>query len=358
MEGRNGEYQDGARLIGLLDEVIASLQYPGETYPSEKLSQLILEINSTWEKADTEEKRVNLLNIFDLAHRALLPAIQDLALKKRIEESRSTIYKTFILSECLIGEHVSTQRLDRVTQREIAANRMTRDHELRKIAETALAAPHLSDEQLFVMKATKLAFPNLTEDELLSKVDEYLQFIAKLENEISLLGERIRNGSEQRPVQRIESLLEEINNHWKLAKLEDDETNVFILHDCWYELKRLHLAILKDEKERSNFENAFYSEYMSHLLSLMSLITPTGESLAGSLPVDRALRVTEREITLGRLPEDAPLRQNALKAKAEGKTDLIMDGIREELRRNPLIQVADNFWILKTIRSFFRFFGI
>jgi len=207
----------------------------------------------------------------------------------------------------------------------------------------------IANEQLLIaIKATKLAFPNLTDDEIASKADEYLEFITTLADAISLLKEQIQNGGEQHPTQRIESVLEKIEQNWKIAKLEDDETNVILLLDSWYELKVLHLGILNGEKERSEFEENFYYEYMAHLLSFISSFSGTGESLKASLPIDRALSVIEREIALGRLPEDAPLCQNALKAKAEGKNDLIMDDIRAELQGNPLLKISDK------ITSFLR----
>ncbi|MBK9306885.1 MAG: hypothetical protein IPM58_07325 [Nitrospira sp.] len=143
------------RLVSLLDEVIASTEHPGETDSVPKLSQLIQEVISLWEKADTEEKRVNLLNIFDLAHRTLLPALEESDLKQRVEDAQSEIYNSFIVSECLIGENVSINRLDRVTRREIAANRMTKEHSLRSTADQGLAAPHLSEDELLEMVAVK-----------------------------------------------------------------------------------------------------------------------------------------------------------------------------------------------------------
>lgn len=183
------EHGEGARLIRLLDEVIASLQHPVEAYPFEKLSQLIREITSPWEKADTEEKRVNLLNIFDLAHRSLLPAIQDADLKKRIEESRTKIYNTFIVSECLIGEHISTQRLNRVTQREIAANRMTKDDDLRKTAEMALAAPYLTEEELLAMTAAKTDTPfSKHPQDAVAKFITAASYIKKIRSVLKLFG--------------------------------------------------------------------------------------------------------------------------------------------------------------------------
>lgn len=186
MDNHSGE---GSRLVSLLDEVIASIEHPGETNPFPKLSQLIQEVILLWEKADTEEKRVNLLNIFDLAHRMLLPALEDSDLKKRIEESQSTIYKTFIVQECLIGENISIDRLDRVTSREIAANRMTKDHSLRGIADQGLAAPHLSEDELLEMVAVKKNVVTASQPtKPVETILETTSFVKKIRSAFKLFG--------------------------------------------------------------------------------------------------------------------------------------------------------------------------
>lgn len=154
-EGMDKDSREGHRLVSLLDEVIDIMEHPGKTDPSQKLSQLIQDVSSLWEKADTEEKRVNLLNLFDVAHRMLLPILEDPHLKKRVEEAQSRIYNSFIVSECLIGTNVSVERLDRITKREIAANRMTDGHSLRTTAIQGISAPHLTEDELLKMAAAE-----------------------------------------------------------------------------------------------------------------------------------------------------------------------------------------------------------
>lgn len=183
IEDQSGER---SRLVKLLDDVIASLGNPDQT---QKLSQLILEINDEWENADTEEKRVSLLDLFDLAHRAVLPALKDPDLKERIEESQSKIYKTFIVSECLIGENVSIDRLDRVTKREIAANRMTKDHTLRNIADQGLAAPYLSEDELLEMVAVKGNVATTVQPQNpVATILEATSFVKKIRSALRLFG--------------------------------------------------------------------------------------------------------------------------------------------------------------------------
>jgi hypothetical protein len=63
-------------------------------------------------------------------------------------------YKALIVQECLVGSDlpgggdVSVELLKAVTDREIAAGRMTEDHSLRQLALTTFAAPHLTHAQL------------------------------------------------------------------------------------------------------------------------------------------------------------------------------------------------------------------
>ena len=211
------------------------------------------------------------------------------------------------------------------------------------------------DMMMKTMSATKDMFIGCIADEEECRL--LGEGIAITKHEVVQLRKRMNDGAEDHPAQKIESLLNDINMYWGSAKLEDNETKVFVLHDCWYELKHLYISTLSDD-ELSKFTEPFFHQYMAQLLSMSSLITQTGDQPSGSLPVDRMLRVTEREISLGRLTDDAPIRQNALKAKAEGKTDLIMDDIREHLRQNPINKIVDTFSKLKKIRSFLRIFGI
>lgn len=181
--------------------------------------------------------------------------------------------------------------------------------------------------------------------------------IAMLRYEVSQLTKSIQAGTQEHPAEKIESILKDIQPFWKSAMLEDNELKLFVLHDCWYELKALYRSTLQ-EKDFTKFDDDFYYAYMGQLFSMSSYVTQNGETLSSGLPVDRVLRVTEREIKLGRLPEDFPFRQNALKAKAEGKTDLFWSAVEENRQSNPIVKVLDVVSRLKKVRSVLRVFGI
>jgi hypothetical protein len=106
------------------------------------------EIHDEHERAETMEERVILLEIFkavmDQVERAGLTT-DDLT---TFRAARLKDYRLLIVRECMIGENVSTETLDAVTQREVAADRMAPDDELRQLAVKGMAAPHLSPAEL------------------------------------------------------------------------------------------------------------------------------------------------------------------------------------------------------------------
>ena len=95
---------------------------------------------------DSEEKLVSQANQTQL--------LED------FRNARTQDYKIFILQECTVGldSPWRWRRLHRVatmtvTNREIAAGRMTEDHSMRKIAVEGAAAPHLSHAELLAKHA-------------------------------------------------------------------------------------------------------------------------------------------------------------------------------------------------------------
>jgi len=108
---------------------------------------IIQKIDNEFPGAETEEKRVALLAVFkatmDIAESQIAP--EDV---ERFKEARSKHYKTFIVQECLVGQNVCTETLYAVTGREVAAGRMAPDDTLRKNAEAAMVAPHLTRAEL------------------------------------------------------------------------------------------------------------------------------------------------------------------------------------------------------------------
>jgi hypothetical protein len=77
-----------------------------------------------------------------------------------LQQARAQDYKIFILKEStvgldtpVVGGDVSVDMLMAVTNREIAAGRMTEHQSMRKIAVEGAAAPHLSHAELLAKHA-------------------------------------------------------------------------------------------------------------------------------------------------------------------------------------------------------------
>jgi hypothetical protein len=97
---------------------------------------------------DSEEKLVSQANQANQAQ-----------LLEDFRKARTQDYKIFILQECTVGldspggGDVSIELLMTVTNREIAAGRMTEHHSMRKIAVEGAAAPHFSHAELLAKHA-------------------------------------------------------------------------------------------------------------------------------------------------------------------------------------------------------------
>ena len=90
------------------------------------------EIAEEYSKA-SESDRVSLLELFNVIMDSVESNVSrpDLA---GFRTARAQDYNRMLVSECLIDERVSPNALGRVTQREVAAGRMSPDHELRRLA--------------------------------------------------------------------------------------------------------------------------------------------------------------------------------------------------------------------------------
>ncbi len=97
----------------------------------------------------TENKITGLLATFkavmDVAETTIHPDDLD-----AVKIARDKQYKTFIFQEATVGEHICVETLYSVTQREIMAGRMPLNHSCRQLAEQAMAAPHLSRNDLLM----------------------------------------------------------------------------------------------------------------------------------------------------------------------------------------------------------------
>jgi hypothetical protein len=119
-----------------------------------------------FDAATTSDQRAAVLAIFkatmDAVERNLTSRGGQEELLAKIKEARAKDYKIFIYQECtvgldtpVVGGDISVDMLMAVTNREIAAGRMTEDHSARKLAVESAAAPHLSHAEL-VAKHAKL----------------------------------------------------------------------------------------------------------------------------------------------------------------------------------------------------------
>ena len=100
------------------------------------------------------EKRDSLLQTFkivmDIAETVIQPVDLD-----RVRAARDRQYKTFIFQESMVGESICVETLYTVTLREIDAGRMLHYHSCRKIAVDAIAASHLTRNELLINRNEK-----------------------------------------------------------------------------------------------------------------------------------------------------------------------------------------------------------
>lgn len=112
--------------------------------------------------AKTSEERAALLALF----KATFDITEAHVAKNKpealagLQKARAYDYKLFIYTECtvgldtpIVGGDVSVDMLINVTDREIAAGRMTEDHSIRKIAIEGASMPHLSHDELLAKHA-------------------------------------------------------------------------------------------------------------------------------------------------------------------------------------------------------------
>jgi hypothetical protein len=143
----------GKQIIELtvrLDRVVRHMEQPDAVVPKDECYAIIQEVGEQWKTADTEPKRVALLETLKTTYDILQTTMHGEDVKG-FAEYRDQLYKALLLSEVMIGTNVSTAKLVAVTNREISSVRMKEDHELRKMADMASAVPYLSDEELYKM---------------------------------------------------------------------------------------------------------------------------------------------------------------------------------------------------------------
>jgi hypothetical protein len=111
------------------------------------LPEIMQKISDEFTKADTVEKREALLQL----RHTLLALVESTVAAESLDEFRAATakqYSAYIVEECLVGQNICVDTLDAVTRREVAAGRMSPDHNLRKHAAEAVLEPHFSREEL------------------------------------------------------------------------------------------------------------------------------------------------------------------------------------------------------------------
>ncbi|CAE6814115.1 hypothetical protein R69746_05754 [Paraburkholderia aspalathi] len=113
------------------------LDAPGA--PFINTEEILAQISDEFGSAKTEEMRVILLGLFkttmDIVERRFTP--EDL---EQFKTLRNQFYNGLLIREAFVGEDVSPEILDAVTQREVAAGRMAPDDELRRLAQVGVFA--------------------------------------------------------------------------------------------------------------------------------------------------------------------------------------------------------------------------
>lgn len=139
------EIVDGPLLFQLLNA-------PGA--PLTNWQEIIEEINREFDRVKTEESRSALLATF----KAVMDIVEATVPHEQLstfQDARYKHYSSFIVQEALVGQNVCVETLYAVTGREVEADRMPPDHKLRKAAEMAMAAPHLSRAELLAQTSAQ-----------------------------------------------------------------------------------------------------------------------------------------------------------------------------------------------------------
>jgi hypothetical protein len=113
-------------------------------------------IHDEFDAAETENEREALLGVFqavmDQVERAGIVEPENIP---AFNQARLRDYSLLIVKECVVGENVCTQTLDRVTRREVEAGRMEPDHELRRAAIEGLNTEHFTRAELIMRASIK-----------------------------------------------------------------------------------------------------------------------------------------------------------------------------------------------------------
>jgi len=115
------------------------------------------QIHDASERTTDSGERVLLLQIFhsvmELVERGTDMSPEDLQL---FRDTRAKDYRLLLMREVLVGQNVSVELLNAVTQREVQAGRMSEDDELRQLAVTGIASPYLTVQELLKIEQDRI----------------------------------------------------------------------------------------------------------------------------------------------------------------------------------------------------------
>ena len=116
------------------------------------------QIHDAAERTTDSGERVLLLqllhSVMDLVERSGNIAPEDLL---AFRDTRAKDYRLLLMREVLIGQNVSVELLNAVTQRELQAGRMPEDDELRQLAVNGIAEPYLTVAELLKIESDRIA---------------------------------------------------------------------------------------------------------------------------------------------------------------------------------------------------------
>jgi type VI protein secretion system component VasK len=178
-----------------------------------------------------------------------------------------------------------------VTNREIAAGRMTPDDPIRQLAVKAAAAPHLSHAE------------SLAQEEAKKRSDAAIQSLAN-----ELTSAKNFNVADARA---------KIQKAWIATTTSDQRGRVLAIFKVVMDEAEQRLVGQGDEKAEllADFQKARVQDYNLFILEecTVGLDTPV---VGGDASVDMLMSVTNREIAAGRMTEDHAMRKHAVKLAA------------------------------------------
>ena len=210
-------------------------------------------------------------------------------------EARADDYTKLVVKESTVDGTVegtiSPEVFMAVTNREIAAGRMTPDDPIRQLAVQAAAAPHLSLAESLALEETK------------KRSDAAIQSLA---NELT----SAKNFS-------VADARAKIQKAWAATTTSDQRGRVLEIFKVVMDEAEQGLVGQGDDKAElsADFQKARVQDYNLFILEecTVGLDTPV---VGGDVSVDMLMSVTNREIASGRMTEDHAMRNHAVKLAA------------------------------------------